>query len=89
MVRAAAVDAPAQSAALISEFDRRGLILPAHFEVPDGALWEPGYGAEVRRSLLDTVQTLVEALAVVRPFIDPLLAGTATRSWEPGLRRWS
>ncbi|MHB1432096.1 MAG: nucleotidyl transferase AbiEii/AbiGii toxin family protein [Streptosporangiaceae bacterium] len=89
IVTGASVEAAAQSAALTSEFDRRGLILPTSFEVPDRALWEPGYEAEARRSLLDTAQTLDEALAVVRPLIDPLLDGTASGSWEPESRRWS
>lgn len=85
----ASVEAAAQSAALTSEFDRRGLTLPTSFDVPDRALWEPGYAAEARRSLLDTAQTLDEALAVVRLFIDPLLDGTASGWWEPGSRLWS
>jgi len=89
IVTAASVEAVAQRAAVISEFDRRGLTLPASFDVPDRALWNPGYGAEARRSLLDTTQTLDEALAVVRSFIDPLLDGSASGSWHPGPRRWS
>ncbi len=89
IVTAASVEAAAQRAALISEFDRRGLTLPPSFDVPDRALWERGYAAEARRSLLDMVQTLDEALAGVRPFIDPLLDGSASGSWEPGSRRWS
>ncbi len=89
IVTAASVEAAAQRAALTSEFDRRGLALPMSFDVPNRALWEPGYGAEARRSLLDTSQTLDEALAIVRPYIDPLLDGSASGSWEPGARRWS
>lgn len=73
IVTTASVGAASQRAALTSEFDRRGLTLPTSFVVPDRALWEPGYRAEARRSLLDTAQTLDEALLVVRPFIDPLL----------------
>ncbi|MGH8981365.1 MAG: nucleotidyl transferase AbiEii/AbiGii toxin family protein [Acidimicrobiales bacterium] len=88
IVSGACVEAAAQRAALTSEFDRRGLTLPTSFDIPDRALWEPGYAAEARRSLLDTAQTLEEALAVVRPFIDPLFDGTASGSWEPGSRRW-
>lgn len=89
IVTTASVGAASQRAALTSEFDRRGLTLPTSFVVPDRALWEPGYRAEARRSLLDTAQTLDEALVVVGPFIDPLLDGSASGSWEPGPRRWS
>ena len=89
IVTTASVGAASQHAALTSEFDRRGLTLPTSFDVPDRALWEPGYRAEARRSLLDTAQTLDEALVVVRQFIDPLLEGSASGSWEPGPRRWN
>ena len=86
---ATSVDAIAQRTALTSEFDRRELILPTTFDIPYRTLWEPGYAAEVRRSLLDTAQTLDEALEVVRPFIDPLLNASAVGSWEPRLGRWT
>ena len=89
IVNGASVSAQAQSFALRSEFDRRGLTVPRHFDVPDPALWERGYAAEARRSLLDTARTLDDALAVVRPFIDPILDGTATGSWERSTRRWA
>ena len=86
---ATSVDAIAQRTALTSEFDRRELILPTTFDIPYRTLWEPGYAAEVRRSLLDTAQTLDEALEVVRQFIDPLLDASALGSWEPRRRRWT
>jgi len=89
IVVGASVAADVQRKALISEFVRRGLQLPTHFDVPDRALWETGYGREARRSLLSIGQTLDEALGVVRPFIDPLLEGTATGSWDRNQRRWS
>jgi len=89
IVVGASVAADVQRKALTSEFARRGLQLPTHFDVPDHALWETGYGREARRSLLSIGQTLDEALGVVRPFIDPLLEGTATGSWDRDQRRWS
>lgn len=88
IVGGASVEAGRQMAALRSEFDRRGLELPHGFDVPDRALWEPGYAAEARRSLLDTAQTLDAALGVVRLLVDPLLDGTAEGSWEPSRQRW-
>ena len=74
--------------ALESEFRRRGLTLPSSFDVPDRSLWEPGYAAEARRSLLAVGRTLDEALAIVRPFLDPLLDRTAVGSWNRGVRAW-
>lgn len=88
IIEVASVAAEAQAGALRSEFDRRGLSFPDHFDVPDRRLWEPGYAAEARRSLLDNAATLDEALAVVRPFIDPLLDGSAVGSWNPRTRTW-
>jgi hypothetical protein len=72
----------------VSEFDRRQLNLPASFDVPDRRLWEPGYAAEARRSLLPEGRTLDEALSIVKPFTDPLLNQTAAGRWDPGPRQW-
>jgi len=48
----ASVDAEPQIAALQSEAARRGVSLPPRFGVPDRELWQGGYAAEARRSLL-------------------------------------
>lgn len=82
IVSHATVEAEAQRAALDSEADRRGITLPATFSVPDRELWEKGYAAEARRSLLDNALTLDEALAVVAPFLDPILDGSAAGVWR-------
>lgn len=88
IVTEASVAADRQTIALMSEARRRGLRLPPRFDVPDRELWERGYAAEAGRSLLPIARTLDEALAVVRQFIDPLIAGTALGSWDPVHRRW-
>lgn len=82
------VDAEPQVRALLSEAERRGVHLPLRFAVPDRALWETGYAAESRRSLLPLARTLHEALEVVGPFVDPLLDGTALGTWLPRDARW-
>ena len=56
IVTGASVPAADQITALVSEFDRRQLKLPAAFDVPDRRLWEPGYAAQARRSLLPAGQ---------------------------------
>ncbi|MGO9875920.1 MAG: nucleotidyl transferase AbiEii/AbiGii toxin family protein [Acidimicrobiia bacterium] len=89
IVTHASVDADLQRAALASEADRRGIVLPAHLFVPDRALWERGYAAEAGRSLLTVGGTLDEALEIVLPFADPLLEGNATGRWIPDDDRWS
>ncbi len=72
IITEASVDAKLQRTALQSEATRRGIILPNRFDVPDRALWKTGYESEAQRSLLPLAQTLDEALAIVRPFVDAL-----------------
>jgi hypothetical protein len=88
IVTVASVEAVAQTAALVSEAKRRDVRLPRRFDVPDRGLWEPGYAAEARRSLLASAHTLDEALATISPFLDPLLDGGAVGRWDPKARRW-
>ena len=88
IVTGSSVPAEAQRMALASEFERRLLPLPAAFDVPDRTLWEAGYNAEARRSSLTVGRTLDEALALLRRFIDPLLAGTASGTWNRGRQQW-
>jgi Nucleotidyl transferase AbiEii toxin, Type IV TA system len=88
MIGNAVVDAVEQMVALRSEEKRREISLPERFDVPDREMWEKGYAAEARKSLLPYAKTLEEALAIVRPFIDPLLDGSATGTWDREQRRW-
>jgi hypothetical protein len=89
IVGGASVAADDLSVALRSEFERRQLVLPDSFDVPDRPLWERGYAAEAGRSLLETAHTLDEALAVVRAFLDPLLQRRAAGVWDPAARQWT
>lgn len=82
------LDAALQHEALHVEAGRRGLRLPAGFAVPDDSLWRPGYRAEASRAVGITATTLGAALSVVQPFLDPLLAHTATGHWHPGAAGW-
>ncbi len=88
IVTEASVKAEPQMAALASEANRGGIMLPPRFDVPARDLWERGYAAEAGRSLLPEARTLDQALAVVRPFLDPLLDGTAVGRWNPKQGRW-
>ncbi len=89
IVTEVSVSADLQTAAVKSEAERRAMPLPSSFDVPDRAIWERGYAAEAHRSLLPTAHSLDEALGVVRPFVEPLLAGTAAGRWDPKVGRWS
>ncbi len=74
--------------ALAKEVGRRRLVLPESFDVPDRAMWIRGYRSEAKRTVgLEAVQ-LDDALAIVRGFLDPLLAGVAAGEWNPSAQRW-
>ena len=86
---AASVSASAQAVALTSEAERRGVTLPCQFTLPDRQLWERGYSAEAARSLLPiTARTVDEALAAVRPFVEPVFDRRAVGVWDPRRRAW-
>lgn len=89
IVTEASVAAEPQMVALRSEAERRGLALPGRFTVPDQELWARGYAAEAARSLLPIAGTLDEALAIVSPFVDPLLDGSAVGAWDPKRGQWA
>jgi len=89
IVTEASVDAKGQMAALASEAERRVVTLPQRFGAPARDLWERGYAAEAGRSLLPVARTLDGALAVVAPFFDALLDGTAAGKWDPKAGRWA
>lgn len=89
IARGASVDAERQLRSLRSEAGRRGVMLPLTFDVPDRALWEPGYAREAADSVLTDAHTLDEALAIVRPFVNPLLRGTASGRWNHERGGWT
>ena len=88
IIQRSEVLAKPQIIALSKEAERRDLALPREFDVPDHELWSIGYQAESRRTVGLSASRLDEALALVSPFIDPLLVGTATGRWEPRALSW-
>jgi hypothetical protein len=74
--------------ALVSDAERRSIAFPSHFDVPDLELWQTGYAREARRAVTPIAATLAEALAIVRPFLDPLLDNTAAGGWDPAQQTW-
>lgn len=83
-----AVVADEQLHALRSEAARRSISFPSRFDVPDLELWQAGYAREARRAVTPIAANLDEALAIVRPFLDPLLDNTAAGTWEPDQQTW-
>lgn len=83
-----AVGADEQRRALRSEAVRRSISFPNRFDVPDLELWQAGYAREARRAVTPIAASLDEALAIVRPFLDPLLDSTAAGTWEPDRHTW-
>lgn len=88
IVHHATVAASLQREALVKEGRRRGLSLPKRFDVPDRQMWEQGYRAEARRTTGLDEANLDAALTTVTPFLNPLLEGTATGSWDPLTQTW-
>lgn len=88
IVRGASIDAQRQLHSLRSEAERRSVTLPQTLDAPDRGLWETGYAREAAESLFADAKTLDEALAFVRPFIDPLLDGEASGTWDHGRSEW-
>jgi len=89
IVLGASVRAEEQRMAIVSELERRGLIIPESFGAPDRSLWERGYAVEAGRSLLNIASTLDEAVELVGSFANPLFDGTAHGIWNPNARRWT
>jgi hypothetical protein len=88
IVTEASIEATSQLKALESEARRRRVALPGTFDVPDRALWEPGYRASAKNSLLTIATTLDDALAIVRRFTDPLFNRNAIGHWDPKAQNW-
>lgn len=88
ITRSASIDAEQQIRSVRSEADRRGIVLPETFDVPARKLWEPGYARAAADSILTDADTLDQALATVRPFVDPVLTGTARGRWDHQHGRW-
>jgi predicted nucleotidyltransferase component of viral defense system len=74
--------------ALHGETARRGCTLPPQLESP-GPEWQAGYARIALQSNLPAqLQALDQALEAARVCLDPILAGTATGTWNPDTRRW-
>lgn len=89
LARSVSVNATDQLHALKSEAERRNLILPVQFKVPDQTQWTRGYAAEARRAINAAAKTLEEAMAIVRPLLNPILDGTAVGTWSPKDAAWA
>ncbi|HEY7147366.1 MAG TPA: nucleotidyl transferase AbiEii/AbiGii toxin family protein [Streptosporangiaceae bacterium] len=89
IVTSADIAAGPQLTALKAESAQRGITLPGRFSVPDRSLWTAGYAASAGGSLLRQGRTLDTALRIVRPFADPLLAGSAAGYWDHRGQAWT
>ncbi len=89
LARGASVKAQQAVAAVHAEAERRNVALPQVFDAPDRTQWEVGYAKEAADSLLTDAATLDEALAIVRPFVNPLLQGTASGRWDQRRQDWT
>ncbi|WP_168197415.1 nucleotidyl transferase AbiEii/AbiGii toxin family protein [Kribbella sp. ALI-6-A] len=82
------LDASLTSRAITVEAARRGCTLPARITSP-GPEWKAGYAHSVRTVPLEAgLRNLDGALVVVGGCLDPVLATSATGTWNPQARRW-
>ena len=80
------VDADDAYVALHHEAQLRHLELPSSFTIP--STWGRGYSRDIRNTPAASY-TIDDALALMRVFIDPLLAGTLNGStWSPEQLAW-
>ncbi len=84
----AMVEAAALHVALDSEARRRQLTLPDHLEVPSAPGWPAGYARVARDAPGLRERDLEAAVRSAGRFIDPVLAGRATLSWDPVSMTW-
>lgn len=81
------VDANELRAALMSEYDHRGLDVPETVDAPDDS-WAVGYAREAANVPHLRQQSLGEALTVVGGFLGPVLADEVSGCWSPKELRW-
>lgn len=75
--------------AIDSEVRRRGIELPEVLAAPQASGWRTGYARVARDVPGLPERDLDAALATVRGFIDPVLAGTASGRWTPYSLAWA
>jgi len=73
--------------ALNSEFVLRGLEKPMRVDLPSQE-WVGGYAAEAQNAPGFDIHDVEEALSIVRALLEPVLAGTATGTWDPESLVW-
>jgi predicted nucleotidyltransferase component of viral defense system len=82
------LDAVLTIRALQGETARRGCTLPAQIEDP-GPEWQASYARIARESNLPKeLQALDGALEAAGACLNPIMAGTATGTWNPDTKRW-
>jgi hypothetical protein len=82
------VDAHGLAAALHSEATRRELDLANHIAVPTEAGWTAGYARVAGEIRWLPDRTVDAALETVGRFIDPVLGGLASGSWNHDTLAW-
>jgi hypothetical protein len=88
IVTTSQLDAALTTQAIAVEAARRGCALPDRVTSP-GPEWKAGYSHAVRAVPLEAdLRTLDGALVVVGTCLGPVLAASATGTWNPRARRW-
>lgn len=75
-------DADQVRSAILVEFNRRGLVVPRHFQVPDKRTWKPGWTKLAPASTITKGVAFDTAIATIEQFLDPILQGKTTGHWD-------
>ncbi len=81
------IEAAALHKALMSEYQHRDLETPTRVELPSDD-WIDGYENQANDVPDFDYETADEGLAVARAFLNPILEGRTTGSWNPATLEW-
>jgi hypothetical protein len=83
------VSAPALRTALVAQLTARSIAVPDSFTVPDPVAWAARYPRVIARVPALARVSFDEALDTVKALLDPVLADSPVRMWDPVKRRWN
>jgi hypothetical protein len=81
------MDAASLRRAILAGTAHRCIPMPPLFVVPDWVAWRAGY-LRTARSAPVAVPSFGDAVELVGRFLDPVLAGRETGTWDPATARW-
>jgi hypothetical protein len=81
------VDGPALRTAILAGTALRNLPMPTSFAAPDAPSWKAGFTRTMAATHAGQI-TFAEGIDLVSRFLNPVLAGPITGTWNPERSRW-